>query len=123
MVLMGEVNMKQGNIIKSKTAILIIMTVFIFVVSLILACSSAPKKAWYKPGFTHGEFAKDKYRCEQQAQVGSSETAIHPSGTFCIDYYCEYDQSQSTGFTNWDLFTACMKERGWSLVDKKQKQD
>ncbi len=112
--------MKQGIVIRDKKAILIVMIIFVSMVSLITSCSTAPKKVWSKPGFTEAEFTKDKNRCLQQAQGDSPDMRIHPTGAFCLDYYCEYDETQNAIVINWKLFNTCMEEQGWSLVEKKQ---
>lgn len=117
--------MKQSSVIKYRVLILIVMIVFVSMVSLILACSSiSSKKAWYKPSSTKEEFTKDRYECLQQSQRGNTtKEGIRLTGPFCLDSYCENDQIEDMPATDWDLFTACMKTHGWSLAEKKQKQN
>jgi hypothetical protein len=113
--------MKQRIVIGGKKEILIALIVIVFMVSLVAACSTAPKKVWSKPGFTQAEFTKDKNRCMHLAEQGESSTPkIHAGGAFCLDYYCEQGASQETIVINWDLFNECMEENGWSLAEKKK---
>jgi len=116
--------MKQSIVIKDRAVILIVMIVFVSMVSLILACSISSKKAWYKPSSTKEEFTRDRYGCLQQSQRGNTtKEGIRLTGSFCLDSYCENDQIEDMPATDWDLFTACMKTHGWSLAEKKQKQN
>ena len=114
--------MKRIIVIKDKTAMLIVMIVLVSLVVLITACYSPAKKVWYKSDSTHEEFTRDKYRCELQAQQReSSAERIRPTGTFCLDFYCEDGEAQNIVVTNWNVFKACMEEQGWSFVEKKKK--
>jgi predicted lipoprotein len=96
----------------------IMLIVFVSMAGLILSCASTPQRKWYKPNFTKQEFARDKYDCMQQSQQSQSSAM----GAYCVGYYCQPDQAQSSVVTNWDLFNACMEARGWSLVDEMQQQ-
>ena len=117
--------MKQSIVIKYRVLILIVMIVFVSMVSLILACSSiSSKKAWYKPSSTKEEFTKDRFECLQQSQRGNTtKEGIQSTKAFCFDNFCENDQIEDMPATDWDLFTACMKAQGWSLAEKKKKQN
>jgi hypothetical protein len=116
--------MRLSSVIKNRAAVLIFMIVFIFMVSLILACSITSRKAWYKYSSTQEEFTKDRNECRQQSrQLDANEQRMHSTGAFCLDFYCEHDQLGDEDSTNWDLFTACMEAHGWSLAEKKQKQN
>lgn len=113
--------MKRSVIIKDKRAILSVMIIFVFMSGLVQACSSVPKKVWYKSGSTQAEIKIDKRRCEVQAQQGdSSAERMHATGTFCLDPYCRDNETQNIVVENWKVFKACMEEHGWSLVEKKK---
>lgn len=109
--------MKHGVITNDKTAMLIMMIAFVFMIVLTLACASTPttKKVWYKPYFTREEFAKDKYNCLQESQQRKSSAQ---GGYYAGNIYIP-GSSDSSVVTNWNLFNACMEARGWTLKTEK----